>query len=307
MRILLTGASSFTGLWFARALAEAGHKVVAPLLRAKSAYEGVRARRVELLGQYAEIAGPCAFGDDAFMELASRGPWDRLCHHAAQIGDYRNPDFDVAGSLQANTRNMRRVLETMKGQGLSGVVLTGSVFEADEGKGSPPMNAFSPYGLSKGLTYEAMRFWCGQANVPLTKFVIPNPFGPYEEPRFCTYLINCWKAGKLASVKTPAYVRDNIHVSLLALRYAKAVEEAGQDALRHLNPSGYIETQGDFAKRFAREIGKRLEIDCPLELLEQTEFPEAKERVNTQPVDGKALGWNEAKAWDELGEYYKQL
>ena len=31
MRILLTGGSSFTGLWFARSLAARGHAVVAPL------------------------------------------------------------------------------------------------------------------------------------------------------------------------------------------------------------------------------------------------------------------------------------
>ena len=31
MKVLITGASSFTGYWFASALAEAGHHVVAPL------------------------------------------------------------------------------------------------------------------------------------------------------------------------------------------------------------------------------------------------------------------------------------
>jgi len=47
--------------------------------------------------------------------------------------------------------------------------------------------AFSPYGLSKGLTAQAFRYWCGALDVPLGKFVLPNPFGPFEEPRFCHY------------------------------------------------------------------------------------------------------------------------
>jgi UDP-glucose 4-epimerase len=305
MRILLTGASSFTGLWFARALAEAGHKVTAPLLRAKEAYDGLRGERVALLGKYAEIVWSCAFGDERFVELAARGPWDRLCHHAAQIGDYRNPDFDIAGALAANTRNARAVLATMRGHGLKGAVLTGSVFEAHEGAGTEPLRAFSPYGVSKGLTAEVMRFRCAEAGVPLAKFVIPNPFGPYEEARFCNYLLQCWKAGKVASVKTPAYVRDNIHVSLLARCYAQAVEDADKAEFRRINPSGYVETQGEFAKRFAGEIGARLGIECPLELLTQTEFPEPKERFNTEPVDGQALDWDEDAAWDELAGYYR--
>ena len=33
MKLLLTGCSSFTGYWFAKCLAEAGHEVVATLTR----------------------------------------------------------------------------------------------------------------------------------------------------------------------------------------------------------------------------------------------------------------------------------
>ena len=58
-------------------------------------------------------------------------------------------------------------------------------------------------------------FYCEAAGLPLGKFVIPNPFGPFEEPRFCAYLIRQWQAGQAAEVRTPAYVRDNIHVDLL--------------------------------------------------------------------------------------------
>jgi hypothetical protein len=46
--------------------------------------------------------------------------------------------------------------------------------------------------------------------------VIANPFGPLEEPRFCAYLVKTWAAGQVPEVRTPLYVRDNIHVSLLA-------------------------------------------------------------------------------------------
>ena len=56
-------------------------------------------------------------------------------------------------------------------------MLTGSVFEQNEGAGEPPLVAFSPYGLSKGLTAEVVRHRCREFGIRYGKFVIPNPFG----------------------------------------------------------------------------------------------------------------------------------
>jgi UDP-glucose 4-epimerase len=53
--------------------------------------------------------------------------------------------------------------------------------------------------------------------------VIPNPFGLYEEPHFTAYLMTTWLASETPRVQTPRYVRDNIHVSLLAKAYAAFV------------------------------------------------------------------------------------
>ena len=78
------------------------------------------------------------------------------------------------------------------------------------------MIAFSPYGLSKGLTAAIVSHRCREFGLRYGKFVIPNPFGPLEEPRFCAYLVRTWRNGEVARINTPAYVRDNIHVSLLA-------------------------------------------------------------------------------------------
>ena len=53
MKVLLTGASSFTGYWFAKTLHSKGHEVVAPLRAPKDSYTGfpisisIRLRLVE--------------------------------------------------------------------------------------------------------------------------------------------------------------------------------------------------------------------------------------------------------------------
>jgi UDP-glucose 4-epimerase len=304
MKVLLTGASSFTGYWFARALNEAGAHVVAPLRGALADYrEGARAERVRRLSSAAEIIETAPFGSDRFFALAKVGGYDILCHHAAQVGDYRSVDFDIAGALAQNTANLRAVLETLRNGGLKGAILTGSVFEQNEGAGEAPLVAFSPYGLSKGLTADVFRHRCREAGVRYAKFVIPNPFGPLEEPRFCAYLIRAWKKGEVARVNTPLYVRDNIHVSLLAAAYAKFAGEIASGACRdRLSPSGYVEAQGAFAERFAAAMRPRLGMECKLELGKQTDFSEPLMRVNVDAATRYVGNWNEAAAWDAVAE-----
>jgi nucleoside-diphosphate-sugar epimerase len=305
MRALLTGASSFSGYWFATKLRAAGFGVTAPLRGVPLSYSGVRGERVRKLAEVAEIVGDCSFGSAAFLELVAKHDFDVLCHHAARVGDYRSLDFDIPTAVAENTNNFRAILERMQERGLKAVVFTGSVFEANEGAGNVPMRAFSPYGLSKGLTAEVVRHWCTHYNVPLGKLLIANPFGPWEEPRFCAFLIKTWRAGQVAEVRTPSYLRDNIHVDLLALAYASFVKRTIETSQSDkFGPMGYAETQGAFAERYAREMRSRLGLACDVRLLEQTDFSEPLARINTHLIDIAALGWSESKAWDDIADYY---
>jgi len=309
VKVLLTGASSFTGYWFARALHEAGLHAVAPLRAAAASYrEGVRAERVRRLKSVAEIVEEAPFGSDRFLDLAKAGGYDLLCHHAARVGDYKSPDFDIAGALAENTANLRSVLDTLARGGLEAVALTGSVFEQSEGAGEAPLAAFSPYGLSKSLTAAVVGHRCREFGLAYAKFVIPHPFGPLEEPRFYASLVRTWTKGETARVNTPLYVRDNIHVSLLARAYAKFVgERAGGKGRGKLNPSGYVEAQGAFVERFAAAMRPRLGIDCRLELAAQTDFSEPLMRVNTDSAVRYVGGFDEAEAWDEAAEGYLSI
>lgn len=306
MKILFTGASSFTGHWLIRELASAGHEVVATFRRRPEEYaDQPRRARVELVTKLCRPVCGCAFGDDAFLRLVrEQAPWDMLCHHAADVTDYKSADFDVVGAVRNNTNNLPAVLDGLAAGGCRRVLLTGSVFENDEGAGSQGLPAFSPYGLSKGLTAQVFRYYTGIREMGLGKFVIPNPFGPYEEPRFTAYLIRTWKQGKTPSVSTPAYVRDNIHVTILAKAYRWFVDQVPECGFRRFNPSGYVETQGAFARRFAAEMAPRLGIPCPVELKPQTDFPEPRVRINTDLLDATALAWDEAQAWDEIATHY---
>jgi UDP-glucose 4-epimerase len=303
MRVLFTGVTSFSGMWFVRKLAERGHDVVAVARGEEDSYSGLKADRLKLAAGQCEIVWNTPFGSPAFMETI-RGRFDVLCHHGADTTNYKSPDFDILGATARNTQSLCDVLKKLCAAGCRRIVLTGSVFEANEGAGSAPMRAFSGYGLSKTLTGEIFQFFARQEGMSLGQFVIANPFGPYEEPRFTDYLMRCWKAGKPARVNTPAYVRDNIHVSLLAACYAQFVSDMPDTGRSKLNPSFYVETQGAFARRFADEMGARLAISPELELADQTDFEEPQVRINTDLVRGASFGWDERAAWDDLAGYY---
>jgi nucleoside-diphosphate-sugar epimerase len=307
VKILITGGSSFTGYWFIRELAAAGHEVFATFTRSGAEqYDELRARRINETVKLCNPVWNCAFGDDVFRKLIEQEKnWDLLCHHGAFVQDYKSIDFDVTSAVEANTNNLQETLARLTAANCDKLLLTGSVFEQDEGIGEQPLKAFSPYGLSKGLTSEIFKFWCQHFGMRLARFVIPNPFGPFEEKRFTAYLINNWLNGNTPSVNTPDYVRDNIHVSLLAKAYCQFAEEQARAGSRtRLNPCGYIESQGAFAQRLASEMKSRLGKPCDLELAKQEVFDEPRIRVNFDQSDSTALNWDEKAAWDALAEYY---
>ena len=286
----------------------AGHEVTAVFRRPAAEYaDPVRRRRVAIAVEACRPVHGTSFGDERFLALIAEGGWDLLCHHAADVTNYKSPDFDTVAALANNTHNLPAVLAALRGAGCRRVLLSGSVFEGGEGAGSQGLPDFSPYGLSKALTAQVFRFECARAGVGLGKFVIPNPFGPYEEPRFTAYLMKNWLAGATPNCSSPAYVRDNIHVSLLAGAYARFAGRVPAEGFARTNPSGYAESQGAFTLRLAQEMRPRLGLPCPVELKKQVDFPEPRVRINTDPAEADVPDWDESTAWDEMARSYQDV
>jgi len=305
-KVLLTGGSSFTGVWIAEALAQAGFEVVAPLLRQREDYEGVRLDRVARLEKVAVVTYGRTFGSQALLDDIRAAKADVLAHHAAHITGYRSPDFDPVDALARNTAGAAETLAAVRRAGGRLMVLTGSVFEAGEGGGEEP-GAVTPYGLSKTLTTSAFDYWARSAGLAFGRFVIPSPYGVLEEKRFGWHLFRSWFAGETPAVRTPLYVRDHLAAPQLAMAYAEYVaailQAEGPPA--PCRPSGWIAPQGDLALKTAAEAARRLGRECPVELGEQARFDEPRVRVNDQPQWGAS--WDEAAFWDAYVEWYAGL
>lgn len=307
-RILLTGASSFTGLWIAEALAGAGHEVTATLTRGEGDYPGLRGERVARLAASATRVFEAPLDSDRFRDLARTGRFDLFAHHGADIPGYRSPDYDVDAGVARNLAGAEAAVRAAAQGGCRALVSTATVFEPGEGGEGPDAPAVSPYGLSKGLTGQALAGYAARAGLSFGRFVIANPFGVLEEGRMGWSLFQAWFRGEPGLVLTPAYVRDNQPVPALAEAYAGLAARllsAPAPARLDARPSGLVGTQGDFARRLAAEAGPRLGLACDLVLNDQVDFPEPRVRVNDEPL--LPPGWTGEAFFDAYADYYARL
>ncbi len=278
MRILFTGASSFTGAWFVRELAAAGHQVTATFRQRAEGYpDELRRRRVANAAGVVEPVFGVSFGDEAFLELLGRGGWDLLAHHAADVTNYREP------RLRHRGRPSDQHPEPACGPGGAfappadaGCSSPGACSRAARGRAPQGLPHFSPYGLSKALTAQVFRYHCGRAGVRLGKFVIPNPFGPFEEPRYTAYLMQDLARRRDRQLRQ-SRLRPRQHPRLPARQGLRALRRRNSPrrASSALNPSGYVESQGAFTQRVAAEMRSRLGLPCAVELKRQTRVPRA--------------------------------
>jgi UDP-glucose 4-epimerase len=308
MRILFTGASSFTGYHFVQALVRDGHELVCTLTKDPNGYSGQHRARVQKLMNDPRIQWQYSveFGDDRFLKTLERLEPEIVCHHGAMVGNFRSESFDLFGAIENNARGAKEVMQRMAWHHARKLIVTGTVFEQGEGFGAEK-RAFNEYGLSKGLAYQVFKHYGERSGVPVRKFVIPNPIGPMDQPRFTAHLMETWRVGQVAQIKTPHYVRDNIHVDLLAMCYSGFVlsDDNGMDTL---GPSGYVSTVGEFVAMMAKEVRDRTGWACAYEALPQSDWSEPRMRFNQQDAvrysERYAYRWDEKAAWDALvGEF----
>ena len=250
MHALFTGASSFTGCWFVEALVAEGFVVTATCRDPLSRYTGLAASRLGRAARVAELVEGCAFGDARFLALiAEAGPFDLLCHHGALTAGHRGTGFAVGDAVAANTQRVEAVLDALLARGCRTLLVTGTIFEADEGRSTPPTGAITAYGLAKTLSWQVLRYEAERRRMALGKLTIPHPFGPLEKPGLTTTLAQRWLAGETPLIEQPHLVRDFVHVDLLAASYARFARFlVGASATHRLAPSGYVETVADFAR-----------------------------------------------------------
>ena len=330
MRILFTGASSFTGMHLVRELLAQGHKVDVAF-REDPPTGTLKWRRMNQV--FAAGAG-CRpkkdFTDMYFSDMLREWKYDLWCQHAATTRGHRSPDFNVLGAVEYDTRSLAQNLRACA-KARTSILLTGTYFEGGEGaydpipggrhqysqtSTAPYVQPASAYGLSKTLTRQMYEFYAHREGMEfdLHHFVIPNPFGPYEEPgSFTSYLAREWLQGRVPRCQNPYTLRDNIPVQALARHYAKFVKDIergrqpveGNPKARRLSPSycaprGYVMSQGQFSRLFGDKMELYLNVPTYVDLSESAKVEPGRCNRDETPDE-----WLKESDWKELGEYYR--
>ncbi len=315
MRVLMTGASSFTGMWLVLALAKRGVETVAALRGDPRRYDALRQARMAEVAAHAAVLPEAPMGSKALFEAAeSLGPFDTLILHGAQVGSFRDIPYDAGRAVIANTAGLERLLVRMKRGGLRRVALTGSVFEAGEGKGAcqgDARAAIGGYGFAKTMTSEIIQEACEREGIPLVKFVIASPFGAYAKPGFVAHLLQSWQAGETPLVRHPHLVRDWLPADCLAEAHADFIAAEGnvKGPIKRLTPSCFAMSNGAFAQMLAREMAPRLGLPCKVRLADPPEpvdepvvrtgfsrIAAADDPIRLQTAFDRLVAWHESPA-----------
>lgn len=252
--VAVTGASSFTGLWIARAFHDAGWHVHALLTRPRAAYDGLTAARVARLPA-TDTVGTAESGALAQWVRAHRPHiW---VHHHHHMTAFRAPDYDVARADAVGLAPLPGLLDALAESACTGIIHSGTFFEPGEGGNRPDgQRRATPYGESKRRVWRALAEGAAQRNLPLAKLVIPNPIGPLENAdRLIPTLIAKARAGQALEIRRPEAVSDYLPADVLGRRYVAAAEQlvAGARELV-LRPSGLIAD----VPRFVAEVQQEL-------------------------------------------------
>ena len=307
MKILFTGGSSFTGSRFIRELAAAGHQVTAIFRRPADDYtDEIRRRRVAMASEVCRPVYGCSFGDERVPRPDRGGRLGpplpprrrrhqlqepRLRRHRGPGEQHPQPAGGARGP-QGGRLPPRAPARAASSRGARGPAR----------RDCPD---FSPYGLSKALTAQVFRY--------------------YMRPRRAS----AWVSSSSPTRSAPTRSRGSPPISSrtgwpAAARTAPAPPTSGTistsrcwprptpGSRRRSRPTaspGPIPAATPRARAPSRSAWPRRcapawELPCPVELKKQVDFPEPRVRINTDPVDADAVGWDESAAWDEMADYY---
>jgi len=304
MKVALSGASSFTAIWIAHALKEKGYEVHALCGSDETSYQGLPKKRIQFL----KTITPHIYYNIR-AELNSMNEWilehkpDFWIHHHHHMQDYRSPHYDTDMAKKVGLEPLPYLMENLKNSGAKGVLFSGSYFEPGEGGNSLDTKC-TPYSQSKKWVWEEIQKQCLRVELPLSKIVIPNPIGPYEnEDRLIPIFIEKTKKSESLFVHTPNVMQDHLPALWLGKIYVQALENQLNGIIKNYRPSGRCVKNREWMLEIQNElIVKRLSLPLiPIECAPASENILTYLNYKNNQEEKIDYGWS--VFWDEYAEY----
>lgn len=221
--VIVTGVTSFVGLHLALDHARRGHHVIAVTSRPRSAYDGIRAQRLDALDRHVEIVAADLTDDAAVSALAQRHSPTFWLHHAGYADAYASLDYDLAAGFSINVLPLTALYRALAGS-KCGVVVTGSSAEyssSDEANVEDDVCwPDSPYGVAKLAETLRARQLAERYSVPTRVARLYIPFGPLDNPeKLLAQAIGGLRARKPVDLSPCSQRRDFLGISDLLTGY----------------------------------------------------------------------------------------
>jgi len=231
--VVLTGVTSFVGLHLALDHVRRGNRVIAVTSKARSAYDGIRARRLNAIAGHVEFVAADLTDRAAVLALVQRTQPTLWLHHAGFADAYASLDYDLAKGFAVNVAPLSHLYEALAG-GACGVVVTGSSAEYsasdeanDEGEVCWPD---SPYGIAKLAETLRARQLAERHHVPTRVARLYIPFGPLDHPdKLLAQVIAGLREGRPIDLSPCNQKRDFLGVADLCAGYRALDQDLARD------------------------------------------------------------------------------
>jgi nucleoside-diphosphate-sugar epimerase len=309
MRVLLTGATSFTGAHICQTIRSSGIEVWATLTGPKESYkkDALAVRRMEFASPHQWLES-CPFGSKAFLKALKDQNFSVLINHGAAIHGYRNELFDYRASVLSALNQLEETLSLAQRSGCKLLLHSGTVFES-----TTQLPAISPYGVAKSMIWEAIRYFSQREKIPVAKVAIPNPVGPLESSdRLTSVFMQKWSRGETFNLSTPTHVVDFLPAPWLARVYLRCIQRlsSGQayEEFEIQRPSGWILSNQDWLNLLVFQAKERVSFARPHFTISKNlaSSVNLRSRVNDQPVPELQQTKEIELFWNDLFDYYRQ-
>jgi len=303
MKIALSAASSFTGFWIARTLRKQGWEVLPLSSSAPGTGEGLRGLRMKLLEKDFRVQFGVASHDGSMVRWIHSNKPEIWVHHHHFMEEFRSPQYDTARAIEVGIKPLSEIVHALVEGGCRGIVYSGSYFEPGEGGAQTPAER-TPYARSKKMVWDELSRQAGAAGIPLSKVVIPNPVGPFENvDRLIPILIQSSLMSSVFKVTQPASTSDNIPWHILADVYAEAIQNLSKGNGKIFRPSGRVSSTLDFVNEIEAELLVRgLGLKKPL--VEVNTSTTTSSHFSNPVSERRSIDWSQT--WSQYAEWLKQ-